>query len=107
MKILYVGPIAYGSTSKSFYDAFASVQDHLQCVNTLLLFPAQSPGVISLMARLTKLPVHRAVVEKLNNAICDYARAFKPDLTFFYNIPWILPETLTTTRQFGLNFCFF
>lgn len=107
LKLLYVAPLGYGSTSRGFYEAFQSLDVDIQAVN-LNDYQARNSSV---QAKLRyKLRSHRPRwqdIAKLNDAVIQAAHEQEPDLLFFFPLSYVLPETLKATRQYGLNFAFF
>src|SRR5690348_547652 len=103
-KVLYVGPIFPGSVSKSFHDAFARANCEVHPVNTHAIL-SRSRSRLKAMLLGGGLPTTH--INTLNAMITDAAAAFSPDLTFYFNIPYVSPATLVATGRIGVNFAFF
>ena len=107
LKLLYVAPLGYGSTSRGFYDAFQTLGIDIQAVDLNYYQPHKSSFQAKLRYKLRGSRPRSQDIARLNDAVVQAAHKQEPDLLFFFPLSYILPETLKATRRYGLNFVFF
>ena len=105
-RILYVGPDYPGSNGTCWRDAFLELGHEVKTVDAQQLIPA--PTTLWGMTRQTLFgrPSSQEVA-LLNDTIVREARAFRPDMTFYIQARYVLPEVLHETSLHGPNLAYF
>ena len=105
-KILYIGPDYPGSNGTCWRDAFLELGQEVRTVDSQQLIPP--PETLWGMARqkLFGLPSSHEVA-LLNGTIVREACSFRPDMTFYIQARYVLPETLQETSLYGPNLAYF
>lgn len=101
-RILYVGPDYYGSNGTCWRDAFLDLGQDVRTVD--------SEGIVTRPRSVAQRALHKLTrrapasqIARLNQAVRDAAREYRPDLTFYIQARYILADTLDETRRFGPN----
>src|SRR2546425_11983463 len=96
LKILHVGPDYPGSNGTCWRDAFLELGHEVKTVDAQQLIPA--PTTLWGMTRQTLFgrPSSQEVA-LLNDTIVREARSFRPDMTFYIQARYVLPEVLHET----------
>ena len=106
LKILYVGPDYPGSNGTCLRDAFLELGHEVKTVDAQQLISA--PKTVWGMTRQTlcgRPSTHEVAL--LNDTIVREARSFRPDMNFYVQARYVLPEVLQETSLHGPNLAYF
>ncbi|HWF78724.1 MAG TPA: glycosyltransferase [Caulobacteraceae bacterium] len=97
MKILFLGPIGEGQTSRMRMRALQRLGHEVVGVETVAPW-----GEASWLARQTQRRLGQgSIIDGINRAVLDAAAAFRPDLVWGEKQEYLRPETLETLRKGG------
>lgn len=103
MRVLFLGEIGHGQTSRMRLQAFEHLGHEVRGVNTVA--PWQEA---SWTARQVQRRRHRgSIVDAINDAVVEAARAFRPDLVWAEKQEYLHPETLGALRATGARLVHF
>ena len=101
-KILYIGSDFLGSNGTSWRDAFEEMGHEVRTLNSGKFMPAPVSFIGKASQKLTgRPPAH--LIRELNQAIVCVAQEFRPEVTFYAQAHFVLPETLGVTAKYGPN----